>query len=64
MTKIYVNPIKNDFVLRPDDIVYVHNKGYVGVVNIAEYITKILAPFNSAIGEFANLEYARYYNDH
>lgn len=44
ISKIFVNPSKNDLLLRPNDIVVVNAKTYVGSVRIADYITRFIAP--------------------
>lgn len=44
ISKIYVNPNKNDLLLRPNDIVVVNAKSYVGSVRIADYVTRFISP--------------------
>jgi len=44
ISKIYVNPKKIDLVLRPDDIITVNEKKYVGGVRLADYMTRFISP--------------------
>jgi polysaccharide export outer membrane protein len=58
MAKIYVDPNKNDLVLRPNDTIMVNTKSYVGPVRIADYITRFISPtfgFPNAINSWADV---------
>jgi protein involved in polysaccharide export with SLBB domain len=44
VSKIYVNPENVDLVLRPNDIISVNTKCYVGSVRQADYLNRFIAP--------------------
>jgi len=43
-SKIYVNPGRIDLVLRPNDVITVNAKSYVGSVRLADYLTRFVSP--------------------
>lgn len=47
LAKIYVDPFKQDFVLRPNDIVEVRKRNFMKVVSGAEYASRIISPFSA-----------------
>jgi len=44
VSKIYVNPNKVDFVLRPNDFIDVRGKSFIGIVRFADYFSRFLSP--------------------
>lgn len=47
VSKIVVNPEKTDLVLRPDDLIEISAKSYIGPVRFADHLTRFIAPFYS-----------------
>jgi len=48
LARIYVDPFKQDFVLRPNDLVEVRKRTFMKVVSGASYFSTIISPFISA----------------
>jgi len=46
LAKIYVSPFKQDFVLRPNDLVEVRKREFMKFVFGMDYLARILSPFN------------------
>lgn len=44
ISKIYTNPNNVDLVLRPNDIICVNEKSYVGSVRLADYLNRFVSP--------------------
>ena len=44
-SKIYVKPFKNDFVLRPNDLIEVKKRTFMKVVFGADYLSRLISPF-------------------
>jgi len=44
LSKIFVDPFKNDFLLRPNDFVEVKKRTFIKVVSGSEYFTRIISP--------------------
>jgi len=44
ISRIYVNPNNVDLVLRPNDIITVNAKSYVGSVRLADYMARFITP--------------------
>lgn len=68
LAKIFVDPFKQDFVLRPNDLVEVRKRTFMKFVYGMDYFSRILTPFNiipSASNSWADLidpqrRYVRY----
>jgi polysaccharide export outer membrane protein len=52
MSVININPEKNDFVLRPDDIVYVKDRNLIKMVRAADYIARIMTGISTPANTF------------
>lgn len=53
LARIYVDPFKQDFLLRPNDLIEVKKRSLMKCVAGASYLTKLISPFMS-IGTTAN----------
>ncbi len=50
LSKIFVDPFKQDFVLRPNDVVEVRKRTFMKFVYAADYLNRIVSPFMTIPG--------------
>ena len=57
LSKIFVDPFMNDFLLRPNDLVEVRKRTFMKVVAGSEYFTRIISPFLNTAYTYSSWNY-------